>query len=536
MRGIGCLFINISGSSLNLVSTKQLPHINILVLGFQHCIPCNTYKAASLNMVLQVYLDPCTINSRKVLAGLDLMGHPYNLNHIDFFKSEQKSEAFTKINPFQTVPAATDGDLVLTESNAILQYAADVSGNDSLYPKDLKKRALVNKWLLWEASAWFPSCYIYVVEYVVKPLLGSTPDQKIIDAEAPRFHKFAAALDHQLGTTKWLAGDNVTIADIAVAAPAHLHAASRLPLDQYPNLQRWLTQGVEQLDAWKNTQGAVNKALLPNGPSAVRTTVNYTKDVDQLTELYFYESEKANGIHEPGDAPTEIEVKDGWQMWDQFSLDKNGFSLHSFDAKHADWTDDDAVRAQFYPEVVEFLKKSVGAKRVLVFDHTIRSESNSKKKLTDEKNTSQRSPVMLVHCDYTAESGPIRARQLLKEEADDLLSRRYAFINVWKPINRVVEERPLAMCDVNSCKDADFFKLYLRYRDRDGENYVMRPSPEHKWWYFPRMTPNQVILLKTYDSKPGIARFVGHSAFEDPTSPQDAPYRESVEIRTIAFY
>lgn len=194
------------------------------------------------------------------------------------------------------------------------------------------------------------------------------------------------------------------------------------------------------------------------------------------------------------------------------------------------------MRSNFYPEVVEFLKSTTGAKRVLVFDHTIRSERNAQKKLTDEKNTSQRTPVMLVHCDYTAESGPLRVTQLLPDEAEDLLSRRLAFINVWKPLN-VVEERPLAMCDVQSCADEDFFKLFLRYRDRNGENYVMSPSTKHKWWYFPRMTPSQAILLKTFDSATdGRARFVGHTAFEDPTSPPEAQMRESIEIRTICFF
>jgi hypothetical protein len=172
-----------------------------------------------------------------------------------------------------------------------------------------------------------------------------------------------------------------------------------------------------------------------------------------------------------------------------------------------------------------------------VFDHTIRSNTNAEKAITQETNTSQRAPVMLVHCDYTSESGPLRVRQLLPDEADSLLQRRVAFFNVWKPIRRTVEERPLAMCDVTSTPDADFFKLHLRYRDRTGENYVMRYSAQHKWWYFPKMTPDQVVLLKTYESESdGRARFVGHSAFEDPTSLPGAPLRESVEIRTIAFF
>lgn len=269
----------------------------------------------------------------------------------------------------------------------------------------------------------------------------------------------------------------------------------------------------------------------------VRAIFNYTKDVEELTELYFYECEAAKNVHQPGDDPHEMSVTDGWHRADSFSLDKEGFALQPFTTKYDQWEDDEGVRANFYPEVVDFLKKTTGAQRVLVFDHTIRTKANEAKKLTEEKNTSQRAPVMLVHCDYTSESGPLRVKQLLKDEAEQLLSRRVAFFNVWKPIHRVVQERPLAMCDVTSAPQADFFKLHLHYRDRDGENYVLRYNSSHKWWYFPKMTPEQVIVLKTYESETdGRARFVGHSAFEDPTSAPDAPVRESVEIRTIAFF
>lgn len=272
----------------------------------------------------------------------------------------------------------------------------------------------------------------------------------------------------------------------------------------------------------------------------VHATFNYTKDVmPKLTEIYFYDCDAAKDIHEPGDDPHQVTVSNGWSLAKSFSVDKHGFSIHDLKTAYPDdhWENDAEVRAHFYPEIVEFLKKTTGAKRVLVFDHTIRSQQNQDKKLTEEKNTSQRAPVMLVHCDYTSESGPLRVRQLLGDEAEDLLSRRVAFFNVWKPIRRTVEERPLAMCDVESTPQDDFFKLHLRYRDRNGENYVMRYGEGHRWWYFPGMTPEQVVLLKTYESETdGRARFVGHTAFEDPTSPKDAPMRESVEIRTIAFF
>ena len=232
-----------------------------------------------------------------------------------------------------------------------------------------------------------------------------------------------------------------------------------------------------------------------------------------------------------------MQVHDAWDKAKEFSVDKQGFAIDDFTTQYpADkWQDEQLVREKFYPEVVEFLKKTQGAKRVLVFDHTIRTRNNAAKKLTQETNTSQRAPVSLVHCDYTAESGPVRVKQLMEDEADDLLSRRVAFLNVWKPLNKV-EENPLAMCDITSSPKDDFFKLFLRYRERTGENYVMRHNPQHKWYYFPDMTPDKVITLKTYDSDPDRAQFVGHSAFTDPTSKEDAPARESVEIRTIAFF
>ncbi|USW50650.1 Putative glutathione S-transferase, Thioredoxin-like superfamily, glutathione Transferase family [Septoria linicola] len=486
---------------------------------------------------IQVYLDPCTINSRKVLAGLDLMKCPYKLNHIDFFKGEQKSESFTKINPHQTVPAATDGDLTLTESNAILMYAADRGSDDSVYPKDLKLRADANRWLLWEASVWFGTNYVYVVENVVKPLMGAEPDQSILEKEAPKWNKAAGILDTRLGETgKWiLPGDKPTIVDMAVASAVHLHEAQKIPLDQHTNLKRWIAD-VEELPEWKNTQGAVDKALLPNKKGGeVRAEFNYTKDLeDKLTEIYFYEDPKAVGIHEPGDDLKTMSVKSGWgQEWD---VDKNGFTLKDWSPEYrGSWEDNKQVEENFYPEVVEFLKKELGAKRVLVFDHTIRTKKNQQKALTDQTNTSQRAPVRLVHCDYTSESAPLRVKQLLPDEASNLLTRRVAFVNVWKPLNKV-EENPLAMCDVKSTPPEDFFKLYLRYKDRTGENYVMRHSDRHQWYYFPDMTKDQSILLKTYDSDTNRAQFVGHTAFDDPTSPKDAIARESCEIRTICFF
>ncbi len=180
--------------------------------------------------------------------------------HVDYFTGAHKQPEYLAINPNGAVPAAIDGNFALSESNAILQYAADLSGTEKYYPKDLKHRADINRWLLWEASTWFPSCYVYLVEYVVKPLMNAEPDEAVIEKEAPNWHRLAGILDARLAKSKWLGGDNVSIADIAVAAPMHVHKWQRLPLDDYPNLKRWMSD-VEQLPCWQKTQGAVERAL-----------------------------------------------------------------------------------------------------------------------------------------------------------------------------------------------------------------------------------------------------------------------------------
>jgi len=269
---------------------------------------------------------------------------------------------------------------------------------------------------------------------------------------------------------------------------------------------------------------------------SVRSTFNYTLDDGSVPDVYFYEPPPGTTPHPPGNDPHEMEIRDGWSGASRFSLDREGFELKEFHDAFERFDDDEAVRRDFYGPVSECVRRAVGARRVIVFDHTIRSKVNEQQQ-TAEHTTTQRAPVMIVHCDYTPVSGPLRVHQLLPNEAEDLLKRRVAFYNFWKPLKRRVEEKPLAMCDVTSAAPDDMLKMLLRYRERTGEIFVMRHSSAHRWWYFPKMTPDNVILLKTYESETdGRARFIGHSAFEDPNTPPDAAVRESIEIRTMAFF
>ena len=272
------------------------------------------------------------------------------------------------------------------------------------------------------------------------------------------------------------------------------------------------------------------------GGTTVRATFNYTRDTGVAPEVYFYEVLPGTAARAPGDDPREMTVHSGWDRARSFALDREGLALREFRSRFQEWDDDAAIGARFYGEAAEFVKQQVGARRVIIFDHTIRAKRNEQQQ-TSEHTTSQRAPVMLVHCDYTPNSGPLRVKQLLPDEAEELLRHRVAFYNLWKPLKRTVEEKPLAMCDATFSGPAEFITMMLRYRDRDGEIFVLRHSAQHRWWYFPQMTQDHAVLLKTYESETdGRARFIGHSAFDDPDTPPDAPMRESIEIRTAAFF
>jgi hypothetical protein len=272
--------------------------------------------------------------------------------------------------------------------------------------------------------------------------------------------------------------------------------------------------------------------MTPSPP--VRATLNYSVDNGIPPDYYFYEPDPSVKLNPPGTDAQEVEIHDAWALRERLSADREGFELHDFGARFDQFDDDASVHAVFYPQVIDFVKAHTGAKRVVVFDHTIRKRLPADLKV---QTTVQRPAVLLVHSDYTVASGPQRVRDIVPDDAEDLLTRRVAFYNVWKPLYRRVEELPLAMCDAQSHAEGDMLRMELKYRERTGEIYVMRHSPKHRWYYFPQMEAAQALLLKTYDSETdGRARFMGHTAFEHPDTPIDAPRRESIEVRTMAFF
>ncbi len=226
-----------------------------------------------------------------------------------------------------------------------------------------------------------------------------------------------------------------------------------------------------------------------------------------------------------------VPIRDARQVGGDLSLDREGFRLVHHESAVVDFYDDEEVRAVYYPELERLVMAETGCARALVFDHTRRAGDEATRSARGVKG-----PVRHVHNDYTEWSGPQRVRDLLPDEAETLLRRRLQVIQVWRAVRGPILASPLGICDARSLAPGDLIATERRYPNRVGEIYHVSYNPAHRWCYFPTMTRDEALVFKCYDSRAGLARFTAHSAFDDPATPPDAPPRESMEARLLAFF
>ena len=227
-----------------------------------------------------------------------------------------------------------------------------------------------------------------------------------------------------------------------------------------------------------------------------------------------------------------MSVNDGRAVAAELSFERDGFVFVEHKTAVKDFFDTRELETVYYPEVEALIKKTSGASRVVLFDHTLRSGNEGER---EEKLI--REPVLSAHNDYTEWSGPQRVRDLMRDEAEKLLERRFAIIQVWRAIGKPIETNPLAIADARSVAPDDWIVAERRYPNRVGQTYRLKHNPNHRWFYFPRMRRDEAIVFKVYDSeKDGRARFTAHTSFDDPTTPPGAPPRQSIEARALAFF
>ena len=228
----------------------------------------------------------------------------------------------------------------------------------------------------------------------------------------------------------------------------------------------------------------------------------------------------------------QMTVRNGRLVADRLSLDEQGFVLVEHKTRVRDFFDAEELASVYYPEVEQLIKGLSGASRVVIFDHTLRSGDE-----TEREAKLIREPVLSAHNDYTEWSGPNRVREILPDEAEGLLARRFAIIQMWRAINQPIQSNPLALADAKSVEMTDLIVAERRYPHRVGQTYRLKYSPNHRWVYFPEMRRDEAVVFKVYDSeKDGRARFTPHTSFVDPTSPPNASPRQSIEVRAFAFF
>jgi glutathione S-transferase len=202
---------------------------------------------------MKLYVNPVSPNVRRVRFTAAVLGMQLEEQTLDFGKGEHKKPEYLALNPNGAVPTLVDGDFVLTESRAIMQYLASTKPESGLLPRDERARADVTRWQFWDASHFSPHLGTFTFQKLLKPMFGmGEPDQAKIEEALTNFRRFAAVLNTRLDGKRYLVGESLTLADLTVASSLMYAKQTEIPLGEYPNVQAWFSR-ISEMDAWKKT-------------------------------------------------------------------------------------------------------------------------------------------------------------------------------------------------------------------------------------------------------------------------------------------
>jgi glutathione S-transferase len=202
---------------------------------------------------MKLYHNPLSPNVRRVRLTAAVLGIDLEEKKLDFAKGEHKNPEYLALNPNGAVPTLVDGDYVLTESRAIMQYLAAKKHESGLLPRDEAARADVTRWQFWDASHFSPHLAAVAFERLLKGMLGlGDPDANKIQEALTNFRRFGAVLNKRLEGKSNVVGTTLTIADLTLASSLMYAKQAEIPLAEFPHVQAWFTRMTE-MDAWKKT-------------------------------------------------------------------------------------------------------------------------------------------------------------------------------------------------------------------------------------------------------------------------------------------
>ncbi|MEM7467144.1 MAG: CmcJ/NvfI family oxidoreductase [Pseudomonadota bacterium] len=273
----------------------------------------------------------------------------------------------------------------------------------------------------------------------------------------------------------------------------------------------------------------------------VEVDMTYYDAGDEPARVRIFPPSSGRKLESPPQRRVKVNVYDCRPMAQELTLDVAGFELLNAPTQFDDYYDAAAVKDQYYGETAELLKQSLGAEAVFVFDHNVRNKPRAK---LHQAGVSL--PTDGAHNDYTLDSGPRRIREVLEaQNADDLIEKRAAIVNVWRPIRGPVQDHPLAICDARTTGIEDFIDTQIEhYSDSNfeqpnlaGQIYSFQHNARHRWFYASDMQDDEVLFLKCFDTATdGRACFTGHTGFINPTCPEEFIPRESIEARTVVVF
>jgi glutathione S-transferase len=202
---------------------------------------------------MKLYINKLSPNVRRVRLTAAVLGLKLEEISLDFTKGEHKTPEYLALNPNGAVPTLTDGDFVLAESRAIMQYLASKKPESGLLPKDEQARADITRWQFWDASHFSPQVGTLVFQKMLKPMFGmGEPEAAKIEEALVNIQRFGAVLDKHLEGKSYVVGGALTLADLTLASTLMYSKQVDFPLAQFPNMQAWFNR-ITELDAWKQS-------------------------------------------------------------------------------------------------------------------------------------------------------------------------------------------------------------------------------------------------------------------------------------------
>lgn len=209
---------------------------------------------------MRLFQHPMSANARAAIMTVYQLDAPVELVFVDLQRQEQTLPAFLKMNPNHRVPVLEDGDLYLWESRAIMQYLADKTPGQSIYPTELRARADVNRWLFWSGQHFAPAVGIFFWENFIKGMIGrGAPDPLELKRGGLLWGEFAGVLDAHLAGREWISGSSLSLADLSIAAAYGCAAPGKAPVAPYPNVQAWFAR-MQALEVWRRTDSLAQAA------------------------------------------------------------------------------------------------------------------------------------------------------------------------------------------------------------------------------------------------------------------------------------